>query len=231
MSFLFLFSPSFFPSLSSQLSLSLFLDLSLSLSLSLHNSVSFSSVSLFSSGSLFTCLSLVGVCGCVWVCVSSCLALKNAPVCTFKTLLCVLSKRPCHMGRGRFECTHEKFLNVHTGASRRLSLPRPPSLLVSLSSCVSLFSHVSLSSHTSLSLLISLSFFSLSITLSTTMTLIARPLGSLCTHGPTLPEGQSAWALAHSLSGEHVRIMQETFVYGFLRKPRATWNKGALHLC
>ena len=44
------------------------------------------------------------------------------------------------------------------------------------------------------------------------MKMIARPVGSLCTHGHILPEGQSAWALAHFLSGEHVRTMQETLV-------------------
>ena len=36
-------------------------------------------------------------------------------------------------------------------------------------------------------------------TLSITMTMIARPVGSLCTHGLILLEGWSAWAIAHSL--------------------------------
>ena len=35
---------------------------------------------------------------------------------------------------------------------------------------------------------------------------------SLCTHGSNLPEDFSACTLVHSLSGEHVRIMQETTV-------------------
>ena len=81
------------------------------------------------------------------------------------------------------------------------------------SSCVSLSTLSCLSRLSfSRSLLISLSFSSLSLTLSITMTMIARPVGSLCTHGPILPEGQSAWATAQSLSGEHIRIMQETNV-------------------
>ena len=42
---------------------------------------------------------------------------------------------------------------------------------------------------------------------------------------------QSAWAVAHSLLGEHVRIMQETSVQVFMCKPRATWNEVGLHLC
>ena len=37
----------------------------------------------------------------------------------------------------------------------------------------------------------------------------------------TCPEGQSAWAWAHSLSGERVRIMQETIVQVFPCTPRA----------
>ena len=55
-----------------------------------------------------------GVVLCVSLCVLcvvcfSCLALKDAPACTFnKTLPCVLSKRPRHTGHG--------VLNAHTGA-------------------------------------------------------------------------------------------------------------------
>ena len=82
-----------------------------------------------------------------------------------------------------------------------------------------------------LSLLISLSFSSLSTTLSIKMTMIARPVGSLCTHGPVLPEGQSAGAMAHSLLVRLVRIMQETSVQVFLCKPRTTWNEVGLCLC
>ena len=40
-----------------------------------------------------------------------------------------------------------------------------------------------------------------------TMTMFARPVSSLH-KALTCPEDQSAWALAHSLLGEHVRIMQ-----------------------
>ena len=62
--------------------------------------------------------------------------------------------------------------------------------------------------------------------------MITRPAGlSVCTHGSDLPECQSARTLAHSLFGEHVRIMHETIVLALLCKPRATWNEVGLHLC
>ena len=51
---------------------------------------------------------------------------------------------------------------------------------------------------------------------------------SLCTHGSDLC--QSACTLAHSLFGEHVRIIQETIVLVLLCKPRATWNEVGLYL-
>ena len=44
------------------------------------------------------------------------------------------------------------------------------------------------------------------------MTMITPPVGSLCTQSSNLPECQCAWAVAHALFGEHVRIMQETTV-------------------
>ena len=47
----------------------------------------------------------------------------------------------------------------------------------------------------------------------------------------TCPECQSAWAVTHSLLGEHVRIMQETIVQVFLCKPHAARNKACLCLC
>ena len=100
---------------------------------------------------VLVCCYVLGCACCCGACVSSCLPLKNAPVCTFKTLPCVLSKRPCHIGHGRFESTHGSVLNVHTGEP--LS-----SFLLSLSSrlCLSLlFSW--LSSHTSLSLSLAIS--------------------------------------------------------------------------
>ena len=53
---------------------------------------------------------------------------------------------------------------------------------------------------------------SLSPSLSATMTMITRPVGSLCKHGSDLPQCQSAWASVHSLFAEHVRIMQQTTV-------------------
>ena len=56
-------------------------------------------------------------------------------------------------------------------------------------------------------------------------------VGSLCTHGSDLPWEQSACTLANSLSGEHVRIRQETFVQLFLCKPHATSNEVSLYLC
>ena len=45
-----------------------------------------------------------------------------------------------------------------------------------------------------------------------TMTMITRPVGSLCKQSSDLPQCQSAWASVHSLFGDDVRIMQETTV-------------------
>ena len=67
------------------------------------------------------------------------------------------------------------------------SLSARISFFLSLSLLVSLF--VSVSSQ--------LSVFLFSMTMA--MTMIARPVGSLCTHGSDLPECQSAWAAAPSL--------------------------------
>ena len=143
----------------------------------------------------------------------------------------------------RFVSTHGSVLNVHTetfltyirrggvgrggGGGGRGGLGGEGvsslsfSLLLSLSFSLSLF----LSSLLSFSLpsfsFSSLFLFSLPAlvvslsSVSTTMTMITRPVGlSLCTHGSNLPECQSACTLAHSLFGEHVRIMQETSVPG-----------------
>ena len=63
------------------------------------------------------------------------------------------------------------------------------------------------------------------------MTMITRPIGSLCKQSFDLPQCQSACALAHSLSGEHVRIMHETTVPAYRCKPRATWNEVGMYLC
>ena len=38
----------------------------------------------------------------------------SVPVCAFKMLPCVSSKRPCHIRHGRFDGTHGSVLNVHT---------------------------------------------------------------------------------------------------------------------
>ena len=111
-------------------------------------------------------------CGVVWcLCVSSSCTEKrfrvyvqNAPVCTFKTPV-------PHGTRVRFERSH--------GSVFKVAAPSLP-----LSSCVSLLVSLSLSP-----LIVSHSF---SIPLSITMTVIARPVGSLCTF---LPEGQGAWAM------------------------------------
>ena len=81
-------------------------------------------------------------CGCVSVRVSFLPALKNAPLCTFKSLPCVPSKRPCYIKHRRFESTHGNVLNVHTGVSLAVSLSRP-----------SLSSHASLSLSSSVSVL------------------------------------------------------------------------------
>ena len=110
-----------------------------------------------------------------------------------------------------FERTHGDVFNLHTGrrdggrgwekGGSLLSLSLVPSLSLSL-----FLRSLSLLSFSSLFPLLS----SLS-SLSATMTMITRPVGSLCVH-PALPysAGRSACTLAYSLSSEHVRIMQET---------------------
>ena len=80
-----------------------------------------------------------------------------------------------HGTRERFERTHGRVLKFAS------SLTISASLLVSISSlmCLSPLTRLSFS----LSLSISLSSSSLSVTLSKTMTMIARPVSTLCTHG------------------------------------------------
>ena len=56
----------------------------------------------------------VVVVSCCAVCA---LALTNNAVCTFKTLPCLPSKRPCHIRHGRFDGKHGSVLKVHMGAS------------------------------------------------------------------------------------------------------------------
>ena len=64
--------------------------------------------------------------------------------------------------------------------------------------------------------------------LSATMTMITRPVGSLCTHGSDLPECRSAFAWAHALSGEHVRIMQETNMFASCEKQLSWFHYASL---
>ena len=155
------------------------------LSLTFHACLCLSShvcLSLSSHVCLCLCLSLfiwlsshVSLGLCVWLCVLLCVVLGGVGLCvlswcvrfflscTEKTLPCVRSKRPCHTGHVRFECTNGSVLNVHTGASL-------PSLLASLSSRVSLFLLFSCLSH-----LIRLSF-SLSLSLLVSLCLLSAHL-------------------------------------------------------
>ena len=71
-----------------------------------------------------------------------CAYIQNAPVCTFETLPCLPSKRPCHVRHGRFDGTHGSVLKVHKGASRADCLSVCLSVYVSL--CFSLFFFLSL---------------------------------------------------------------------------------------
>ena len=131
------------------------------------------------------------VCGvwCVVVCVACVarLVTRKTPVCRFKTPPCVRSKRLrvyWHNARmlntsARFASTHGSVLNLHMGGGRGgglLSLSRPFSLSL-LSFLLSLFRR-------SLPLF---SFSFSSFSLSVTMTVITRPVGSLCTRNSDLP--------------------------------------------
>ena len=134
----------------------------------------------------------------------------------------------CHKGHGRFEGTHGSVLKVVAP-----SLSISPFLLVSLSlflrSCVSLLSHVSL--FLSLSAHLSFSFFLFSLSNSVNNNDNDRSSSWLSLYtAMTCPECRTAWPLAHSLSGEHVRIMQGTIVQVFLCMPRATCNEVGLYL-
>ena len=148
-------------------------------------------------------------CVCVWLCVLwlGCVVCLGCAVCV-SVCLCA-----CHTGHGRFERTHGSVLKVQTGAFSKHTRKRV--IRLSLLSCVS---YVSLFSYASLSLSAHVFFFLcfslLSKTLSIAMTMVARPVGSLCTHGSILPEGQSAWALSPSLFGEVLCIMQKNCVGG-----------------
>ena len=106
-------------------------------------------------------------------------------------LLCVLRvwrglfnmRAFCRHTRKRFEPTHGDVLNLHTG--RR----EVRGSLISLSSLLS-FSPLFLLSlflRSLPSFSFSFSSFSISFSLSETMTVITRPVGSLCTHSSDLP--------------------------------------------
>ena len=84
------------------------------------------------------CVRVVVVAVDVAVCVR--IALKKASVCTFKTLPCVLSKRLCHMGHGRFKKYTRERLERTLGSVLKVVAPS-----LSLSSRVSLLSCVSFS--------------------------------------------------------------------------------------
>ena len=143
---------------------------------------------------------------------------QNVPVCRFKTPPCVPAKRPhvfnmrafCQHTRKRFERTLGDVLNLHTG--RREGEKSGGRVLFSLflSSLLSFslpsFSFSSLFLFSLPSLVFSL------FSLSNNDNDHSSSRLSLCTHGSNLPEYQSACTLAHSLFGEHVRIMQETTV-------------------
>ena len=124
------------------------------------------------------CCVLFVVCCVVWcvVCVVCAVCVVRFFLSCIEERSCVyVQQRPCHVGQGRFERTHGSVLKVAS-----LALHLFLSSRASLSSCVSLL-------FLFLSLFISPSFSSLSITLSITKTMIARPVSSLCTHGPDLP--------------------------------------------
>ena len=132
----------------------------------------------------------------------------------------------------RFVCTHGRVSGSLSPVN--LTLPSCVSIYWSLSP---LSLSLSLCSSRFLSLFLCSSLFFVSCRLSLSVSVLNDDDAdhsfscSPNTHGSDLPDGQSAWAAAQSLSGEHVRIMQETFVLVFLCTPRATWNEVGLYLC
>ena len=92
-------------------------------------------------------------CGCACccgVCASSCPSLKNAPLCTFKSLPCVRSERPCPTGHGRFERSHGSLsllFSSRVSLLIRLSFSLSLSLIVSLSLSLSLVGSRSVLNH------------------------------------------------------------------------------------
>ena len=117
-----------------------------------------------------------------------CVGSKRLRVYRQNALMCYHMRAFCGYTRKRFEPTHGDVLNLHTERRER------GGVIFYLSSSSSIPSFYSLSLFLSLPLLyhsLSLSsfssLFSLLSSLSATMTMIARPVGSLCTHGSDLP--------------------------------------------
>ena len=188
---------------------------------------------------------------CCFVWCGACMACGKPPVCqnasvggAFKTPPCVPGKRPhvldmrafSRYTRRRLERTHGGVLNLHTEGFSAFSV------FLALSLSLLLFSLSALFSLVSLSLLSSLSSPSLLSSLSATMTMITRPVGSLCVHTALTCECVGVrvlWLIpchvrrtcSHHARNKHVRIMQETTVLVLLCKPRATWNEVGLYLC
>ena len=149
-------------------------------------------ISVFSHLSQLCCCVVVLLCCCVVVLFGCLVAWLFLIVLHWKTLPCVRSKR--------------SRVTKDTGV-----LKVAPSLLMSLS----LSSHVSLSSHSSLFFSVSfhLSFFLFFLKNSFNNSDNDRSSSYLSARTAlTCLELQSAWAVAHCLLGEHVRIMQETFL-------------------
>ena len=143
-----------------------------------------------------------GVCA-VCVCVAR-LGTRKTPVYRFKTSPCVHRQiaRMCSTC-ARFARSQGGFLNLHT-ASLSISL-----LSSFLSSFLPFLFLRSLPSYFSRSLSLLSSLLS---SLSSTMTMITRQVGSLSVNTALTCLCQSAWAVAHSMLAEHIRIMQETIV-------------------
>ena len=140
--------------------------------------------------------------------------------------MCVQDASARHTRR-RLERTHGGVLNLHTERFSAFSvfLALSLSFLLSLSLLLFLCSLLSC-----LLSLLSLSSPSLLSSLSATMTMISRPVGSLCVHTALTcdPVGRTC---SHHARNKHVRIMQETTVMVLLCKPRATWDEVGLYLC
>ena len=170
-------------------------------------------------------------CACCRSCIVLCCVcarfVQNNAMCKVKTLPCVLSKR-CRVCRQNARVTLDTgVLTAHTGAFQEYTRGGVSGRL-SLCLSLSLVSYVSLSRSTRHSLLVSLSFsICSSLFLSFFCFLSALSLSLSVFNDDdyrrhtalACPEGQGACTLAHSLLGEHVRIMHETIVQVVLSKP------------